>query len=144
MKTPALFARRRGAFVGRLASVTALLAALVLVSGCARFPAGGNANNYRSPVIPPPGFLFSQVAAPLDIYHEGSPTIRSDGSGLKRGELKTSYLRVPFFWLDFAWGEADVAQAARQGRIETVHYADYEHFSVLGIYAEYRLRVYGE
>jgi hypothetical protein len=43
-----------------------------------------------------------------------------------------------------AWGDAGVHTAARKGGLTKVHHADYEYFTVLGVYTQFTIWVYGE
>jgi len=45
--------------------------------------------------------------------------------------------------MNFAWEEASVPEIARSGGIQNVTYADYEMLNILGVYAEFRINVYG-
>jgi hypothetical protein len=141
-----------------LMRLVAVTTALVLTTGCMVLrprnvisplnpPPNIIAPDYESPVIPPLGFIFTKVAAPLDFEFPspGTPTRQDDDSGLKKGESNTHFIRIPFvrFRPSVAWERISVAETARAADIQTLHYADYEILIVLGIYAEYRLRVYG-
>ena len=46
--------------------------------------------------------------------------------------------------LQFDWGDMSVRQAMHDSGIETVHYADLETRSILGIWTQRWLHVYGE
>lgn len=110
----------------------AIVAALALGTGCAY-------GNQRTPVSMPPALLFSLHRAPLQVDFDATPR------GRKTGESNTHYLAEPLFGVPiFAWGDASVEQAKAQGGLETVHFADYEVFNILGIYREFTVRVYGE
>jgi len=45
--------------------------------------------------------------------------------------------------MSFAWDDCSIEEAARNGKIKTVHYADYKWFSVLGIVCKTTVTVYG-
>ncbi|MBX3728336.1 MAG: hypothetical protein KF858_04055 [Candidatus Sumerlaeia bacterium] len=142
-----------------LVRLVAVMAALLPTTGCMVLrpreivspltpPPNIIAPDYESPVIPPLGFIFTKVAAPLDFEFPSPGTSTRQGSdpGLKQGESNTHFIRIPFvrFRPSVAWERISVAETARAANIQTLHYADYEILIVLGIYAEYRLRVYGE
>ena len=103
------------------------LLAVLLTTGCVQ---------WQAPVVPPPGLLFTQYRAPLTPEVSGVPVTTKVGIHNSR-----------FFGLSqysFAWDDASIAAAAKQGGLSKVYYADYEVLNVLGIYAEFTVRAYGE
>ena len=103
-----------------LAPITLVIA---LATGC----------GYTAPVIPGMGFLFSSTRAPLD------PTFETTQVGAKTGKATvTTILGL------FSTGDASAASAARNGGITTIRHADYEWFSVLGIYSTFTTVVEGD
>jgi hypothetical protein len=44
----------------------------------------------------------------------------------------------------FAWGDASVAAAARDGGITTIRHADYEYLNVIGLYTSFTTVVRGD
>jgi hypothetical protein len=109
---------------------------LVLVVGAVSLT--GCAMDYTAPVQPPSGFLITSVKAPLTIDFDQTPVCR------KRGSASTHYFYEPFFThIDFAWGDADMRSALRDGRMSSVEYADYELLSIFGIYGKFTVNVYG-
>lgn len=84
--------------------------------------------------MPPTGWIYTDITAPLDYNMEETRT-----SGLRSGRAETmSVLRL------VALGDASINAAARSGNLQTVHHADYEYFNVLFVYERYRTIVYGE
>ena len=111
------------------------LAALLFISstGC------GNAFLWRTPVKPPVGVLFTQYSAPMTTEPGGVPATG------KVGTASTFYVRDPLITgFDVAWEDASIEAAAEEGGISQVYYADYEVLQVLGVFGEFRTRVYGE
>lgn len=110
---------------GRRLAAASLLA-LALAPGCAAF---------RSPVVPPFGWGFNMTSAPVDIaYKKGETRI-----GEKKGAAKS----VSVLWL-FAFGDASVREAARNGGVEVIDHVDCNIFSLLlGVYASYETVVWG-
>jgi len=90
--------------------------------------------------MPPVGLIFTHYKAPLTTEFERTKVCS------KSGTADTSMLdiRNPWVPLDFAWQDAAIATAAANGRITKVEYADYEVFSILGIYVRFKVTVYGE
>lgn len=130
-----------------------LAATLVSATGCRTFmrgatPASGMSMSPiemafpRTPLSPPPGFIYDHVHAPLDVnYH--SDVIAKPG---KIGESKTQYVSL---WilapvLSFGWGDASVETAAADGGIKEIQHVDYERKQILGIYSEFTIRAYGK
>lgn len=106
----------------RLFSAAALASALFL-GGC----------SYTAPVIPPIGLFYANVSAPIDTNADNTPvSARSGESGT------TSILGL------FAFGDASVTTAARNGGLSTVNHVDYEYFHVLYVYQTFTVRAYGD
>ncbi|MCX7048279.1 MAG: hypothetical protein NTX50_22690 [Candidatus Sumerlaeota bacterium] len=113
-------------------------AAMALAMGCA-FP--------TTPVLPPPGFIYTQYKGPLQFGpadegpNEGIPV-----ANCKEGVSKTRFISIwPLhFSLCGAWGDASFQEAVAQGKLSKVHYADFELLNVLCIYSEFVVHVYGE
>jgi hypothetical protein len=100
-----------------------LLGLAALGTGCAMGAA---------PVIPPAA-LIQNYKAPLDIDHDQSQL------GSKRGtSVAKTVLGV------VSWGDASTHAAAKSGSITTIRSADYEFFTVFGIYSTYTTIVYGD
>lgn len=116
----------RAALIGGVAVLAAC------ASGCA---------SYSSPVIPPPGMLFSHIRAPL-MLNKPTEEISPDD---KRGESQTHYVWIPpFRQVTLAWAEAAVREAAHEGGVRRVKHVDYDYMGVLLVYGRYKVIVYGE
>jgi hypothetical protein len=62
----------------------------------------------------------------------------------RSGSASSFYLYEPFFTrISVAWDDISVASVARRSGIETVSYADYETFSVLGVFGKFTIHVHG-
>lgn len=111
----------------------AVLIALALVaSGCGTFIA-------RAPVQPPRGFLYTSYRAPLSVDFDETRL------GSKHGTATVNYFQdVLFTGIALAWGEGDLEDAARNGGIKEVRYADYELLSVLGVFVRFQVHAYGD
>jgi hypothetical protein len=124
--------------------VFAALAALVVagVTGCASPAAGlsrAAAGLHDAPVIPPPGSIVSIYKAPLQVdFNDPSTPAVSPRSGMS----ETQYVRIPFLYLSFAWGDGSLEKAT--AGMQKVHYADYELFNVLYIYQKLTVHASGE
>ena len=89
---------------------------------------------YSTPVMPPQGWLFSDVKAPLSANNQG---IKVAGSKVGIGESQCVLGLV-------TTGDSSIEEAADDGDITNIAYADYEYFNILGIYQRFRVKVHGE
>ena len=110
--------------------VAALAALVLLCGGCFR---------WQAPVKPPIGLLYTHYSAPLSA--DGT-NFAVDGP---QGKSYTMAIREPFFTgQGVAWAQAAIQEAARQGGLTKVHYADYEMKEILSVYSRFTVTVYGE
>ena len=106
--------------------VLGIVCVFAMAAGCAQ---------YRAPVIPPQGFAFTQVGAPLSTQFNESTAVAP-----KQGKASA----VSVLGL-VAFGDASLQEAAREGDLRTIHYADYEYLNVLfGMYTSFTVIVHGE
>ena len=109
---------------------------LLLANGCSY-----NARSFpRVPLAPPPGFVFTQIKAPLSLDYAATAS-----QPPKTGSAMTHYVGLPFYdVISFAWNDtANVETAARNGGITEIEYADYELLQVLGVYSQFTVHAYG-
>ncbi len=96
-----------------------------------------------APVIPGRALVFSAYGAPLQVDFNRTEL------GPKIGESRAFYFNVLVLSfvvgvpIDFAWGDAAIDAAAREGDIQRISHADYEVLNVLG-FGMIKVRVYGE
>lgn len=119
-----------------IAAAFAAAALAVLGTGCA--------NNFVAPVRPPTGALFTQISAPIEVDFENTHTKKADGTALRSGVSKLNYLRIPFIYLEFTWGDGSLETSAKRADIDKIYYADYEMLTVLGIFGQYEIVARGE
>lgn len=116
-----------------------LILICIMLSGCGGLLRMKPRNTV--PMSPPGGILYSSVKAPLTVDFNGNPT----GQDVK----KFSYGETNWFWiplsnsLEFGFGEVDLESIARKGNIEKVSYADYELTTIIFIYSNFKINVYG-
>ncbi len=113
--------------------IRALLAAgavMVFSSGCL---------SYRAPVKPPLGAIYTEIKAPLTVNFHNTPV---GAPNKKYSQKYTRYLNI-FGYVSVAWDEAAIGEIAREGGITEIAYADYQVKSILGIYGEFQINVYG-
>ena len=114
----------------RLAGRLAALSVLLLTGGCF---------HWTAPVKPPIGILYTHYRAPLSV--ESTSFV----AGGPEGKSYTMAVREPYVTgQGVAWSEAAIQEAARQGGLKKVHYADYEILEVLSVYCKFTVHVYGE
>lgn len=108
----------------------ALLICALLATGCVPF---------TTPVQPSQGAIFTRIRAPLTVDFDETPV------GTKRGESSVIWVQEPLATrLSVAWQGAAIEEAARDGGITTVRYADYEALIVLGVFARFKVIAYGD
>ena len=112
-----------------------LIATMLVSSGCL----GGA---FYTHVTQPFDTNFDETPSFIDRPVSPGPLPERPGATWKTLVLPTQYFIG--FDLSFDWGETSVAQAIADTGFETVHYADLEEWSVLGVWTERRLHVYGE
>lgn len=89
--------------------------------------------SYFAPVMPPQGGLFTSISAPLDTDVDSTPASYSMG--------KSSAVCILGL---FAFGDASVTSAARNGGLERIHHVDYSYLNVLFLYQDFTTKAYGE
>ncbi|HIE10662.1 MAG TPA: hypothetical protein EYP62_03545 [Kiritimatiellae bacterium] len=125
------------------AGLTLIVLAIAFGSGCA----SAHPRHTRSPaepvlpVLPPYGCLFSHISGPLSTDFQESPVAARSGSATVRYLDPCLVCNVS---LPVAFGSAQIREAASDGGIKSIHYADYEYVNVLRIYQELTIRVYGD
>lgn len=104
---------------------TAIVVGLaLLLTGCGA--AGINA-------WPAPGFIFAQESGPLMVTDNELPDECKEGTAQAMSILG---------WIGL--GDASIHTAMMDGGIKKVHHVDMDSFNILGIYATYTVKVYGE
>jgi hypothetical protein len=89
---------------------------------------------YSAPVMPPQGLLFSSIEAPLDANADSTSFADE-----KRGEASS----IAVLGL-FAFGDASLNTAVRNGGLSTVNHVDYSYRNILFFFQEFTIVAYGE
>ena len=107
--------------MGRTIAVAVLLVVTMGLSGCLS------------------GAIYTHTTVPLDVNLEGAPA----HPGHRGGSWKT--LVIPLYVANprFDWGSTAIGDALEQADLDTAYYADLETFSVLGIWTQRTIHVYG-
>jgi hypothetical protein len=83
------------------------------------------------------GLIYTHTTQPLTTHFNRTPV--GNGSQAK-GDVKelryNSYMRV-------IWDENSIGSIAKEAGFSEIYYADIETFSILGIWTQYRVFVYG-
>ncbi len=82
------------------------------------------------------GIIYTHVTTPLDTNMSLTP------SGVSEDEGSIRHLSLGY--LHFMWDSNAIGDIAKEHGIETVYYADLEELSVLGIWNEYTIHIYGK
>ncbi|MEM7260504.1 MAG: TRL domain-containing protein [Planctomycetota bacterium] len=115
--------------VGRGLTILTLLSGLLL-AGC---------SISRVPFHPAPGFVFTNVDAPLTL------DLRGQSRGTKMGTSSAYFVGFPLLpVLSVGIGDASLEAAMAEGGLTRVHYADYHQFQILGVFGNFEIRAYGE
>ncbi|MBP5344205.1 MAG: hypothetical protein J6Y85_03945 [Alphaproteobacteria bacterium] len=108
--------------------VFAILFVMLLLQGCVSPP--------RAPFVPSTGAIYTNIKAPLKINYD--KTKYSDLSG------QASTVHIALYYFSFAFGDASLKQALKDGLLEKADYVDYEWTSVLGMFGRLTVRAYGQ
>jgi hypothetical protein len=116
-----------------------LCGAALLCSGCFFAYNAPFRIAYNAPFRPPAGVLFTQVCAPLSVDFRETPVCS------KRGTATSFFVRDIFVTrgLTIALRDCDIADAARNGGLTVVEYADYEYMQIVGLVCFVEVRAYG-
>ena len=118
-----------------VAGVSLMVCSVGCASGRSTMTGKSGGNIYQGPVVPPWAIIYSHVKAPLKTVANGSDF------GSKVGTASTGYFH---FYVDFAWGEMAIREAAKNANITQVKAVDYDWLNVLGIYQQVTVYVYGD
>jgi hypothetical protein len=87
------------------------------------------------------GLLYKHTLEPLTTNFHKTPSAIV-GSDEKSGDVK--HLHVPYFNLDVMSDSNAIGDIARREGFEEVYYADFETLSILSIWNQYTVHVYGK
>ncbi len=83
------------------------------------------------------GLIYTHTTRPLTTHFDRTPVGNgSEGEGDVKEVRYNLYLRV-------LWDENSIGTIAKESGFDEIYYADIETFSVLGIWNQYRVHVYG-
>ncbi|MCB9898921.1 MAG: hypothetical protein H6825_13030 [Planctomycetes bacterium] len=113
--------------------------ALVFAPACALGP-GQNPANQRPGAAPfsggdTPGLIYTHVTVPLDTNLSANPVPSGDA------DQNSKHITVNL--AEVAWDSRGIGDIAKNHGIDHVQYADLEVFSILGIWTQRYVHVYG-
>ena len=83
------------------------------------------------------GLIYTHVTRPLTTNFHDTPV--ADGY-MGKGDVKELRYNV---YLRVLWDENSIGSIAKDAGLSELYYADLETFSILGIWTQYRVHVYG-
>ncbi len=82
----------------------------------------------------PTGLIYTNVTVPLDVNFDATQFARQDDES----DVKTIQ-----YYLRFDWGDASIGTIAKENGFETVHYADLRTLSILFVWRQQFVTIYG-
>jgi len=82
------------------------------------------------------GFVYRHTTQPLSRDFRQTPVVHGEPA---RNDLKQFRYR----YLDFRWESNSIGDIARKAGVETIYYADVETLSILGVWTQTWVLVYG-
>jgi TRL (tRNA-associated locus)-like protein len=116
-------------------NITAGLIALALaslVSGCA----AGQGGVMEDGALWPMGLIYTHTRHPLTVDMHQTTFVNNETSG----DIKYVALRLPIA----AWDSAAIGDIAKKNGLTEIYFADMETFSILTIWNQYTVHVYGK
>ncbi len=81
------------------------------------------------------GLLYTHTISPLDLNSNQTPLVIES----EEGDVK----HLSYSLVDVQWDSNAIGDIARENGIETVYFADIEFFSILGIWTQDTVHIYG-
>jgi TRL-like protein family len=97
-----------------------------------------------APVIPPPGVLYGDVHAPLVPAHTRVGTKKGTATAHQIGLPPLPYPGLAMGLDLFAWGDASIEAARKDGSIADVGYVDYRMQTFVFVYRRFTIEAYGD
>ncbi len=84
----------------------------------------------------PYGYIVTNITKPLDVNMSRTLPENADKTV---GDLK----HFSYSLIDVSWGSYGIGDVARKNGIETIYYADLETVSIIGVWEQYIVHIYG-
>ena len=81
------------------------------------------------------GILYTHTTQPLTIHHESAPA----GGTEAKGDVKHIQVR----WLGVMWDKNGIGEIASRNGLHELYTADLEYLSVLSVWRQYTVHLYG-
>jgi len=104
-----------------LTLITAALAFALVLAGCTA------------------GILYTHTVTPLTVNHQATPATGAEGES----KIKQISLPIPYTYVGVRWGDISFGDLAREKGLQEFYYADLEHLSVLTIWQQDTVHLYG-
>lgn len=85
------------------------------------------------------GILYTHTVEPLTINHRATPAVGVEGVS----EIKQISLPLQYSPVGIGWGDISFGDVAREKGLQEFYYADLERLSVLTIWQQYTVHLYG-
>ena len=82
------------------------------------------------------GLVYTNIVEPLDLNHSAT-----DVGTMQEREGSIKHFK--YSMLDLSWDSNGIADVAQRNGLNEVYYADMETLSILGIWNQYTVHVYG-
>lgn len=82
------------------------------------------------------GCVYRHTVEPLDVNFDRTPVVKKTEDGDIR--------RFKYNVVDVQWHSNAIGDIAAKNGFKKIHYADLETFSILGIWTQNRVHIYGE
>ena len=98
--------------------ILAVLISLLLISGCAQ------------------GLIYTHTVEPFTLNMHNTPVV----SGKEKGDTK----QLTIYYLRFKWDDNSIGSIAKERGFTELYYADHEILSILGIWRQDFVNLYGK
>ncbi len=82
------------------------------------------------------GILYTHTVTPLTLNHQATPVAGTEA----KGDIK----HIQVGWLGVMWGKDGLGDIARENGMKELYYADLEYLSVLTVWRQYKVHLYGK
>ncbi len=87
--------------------------------------------------ISPPGIVYTHKTLPLDVNLSRTP------AGTFGSEKDVKHIQLRYVNVKISWDSNAIGDIAAKNGLDIVYYADIETFSILGVWNQYTVHVYG-
>lgn len=81
------------------------------------------------------GLLYTRTTEPLTLNHHATPVVTNSA----QGDVK----HIQLNWFGVMWDRNGLGEIAREHGLKELYYADMEHLSVLTVWRQYTVHLYG-